>query len=214
MRRLLAGLAGTLLILMAAPNVLAWGGFDIHSTCKPDADTLGWYIDAPAGERNYIFEWSYGTGWTTVDLGSHVGDLFTPETSAERIYVRYRDDHRILEDAAVRHVLCEQPDPTPTPTPAPTPTPTSAPTPTPTPSASPSPSPSPSPTATPSAPPSQSSATPHKPSLTLPPTATAATHNTDAGDAYDRVIWSVVLFLGVCLIALALLNEWVTRRTR
>jgi hypothetical protein len=222
-RRALSWLAAVPLVLLIAGPAIAWSHFSLDTTCKPDQDHLGWYIDAPAGEPNYVFQWSYdGQAWTTFDLGIHVGDLVTPETSASSITVRYRDDHAVSETAPVRHVLCETPTPTPASTPSPSPQPTATPTSTPDPTPSPTIQPTPTPTPTSSASPTETASTtpsgtpsatltPTAP-VTLPPTATSTPPPAPPG-RFDALIGLVALLV-VGVIVAELLIRFVVQRRR
>jgi hypothetical protein len=121
--RMLALVAGVILLLAAAGTVLAWERPQLTSACAPDEEHYAWVIHLGV-EDNFIIQWSFAadfSGSQQRDFGTAGDHAFVTPRGGPTLYVRFASDHQARTQADANAELCQGATPTPTPTPSPTP---------------------------------------------------------------------------------------------
>ena len=118
MRRIWAAAAAAMLTLSLASVVAGWGEIGLTAECAPDENTLAWKITLPAGEDNYLIDWSFDASFatfTTADFGTAGQHQFTTPRGGPTLFVRWSNDHDTTAQAAANEELCNEGSASPSP---------------------------------------------------------------------------------------------------
>ncbi len=109
--------------------VLAWTRPMVTPICAPDETHYAFIVRLEGQEKNYDFQWSYGSHgpWSATINGVKGDNILVTPIGEGDLYVRWASDHKSKGYAKPDTSLCETPTPTPTAKPTPTPSPPSKP---------------------------------------------------------------------------------------